>query len=556
MKYTAFDLFRDEDVSVRWIRSGKPTSTLFITFTPAPWRTLDDLGFGGKYLLEKGFDVLAIQSSWAHYWRPFAHDDLLERLTSLLSGFYAKRIGYGSSMGALGVYLFHQRLQLTHAICLSPRFVDLPNTLVKRPDSKIHTIKPLPTESSTRFYVLYDPYDKIDAQFIELTQLHTHPSALCLRLPFIGHPVGYALNELDSLNSLIERVIFDDPKGFLLHLKNAYRQRKKSSYYLSSVGSLLLKRRKPKSAIILAERALQILPDNMQATMLRYDALIAGGERTQVIAMYHDLNTIQPKKIAIETLIKSRMATIERRFGSQWLVQEANTKTSPKYEEIVKQHEQVVLGRKCIHLKRNQKHLIVSMTTHNNFEKYQSLIAFSDIPYDVLFITNPTNSYYLEDDLSASYFQFLLPFIEQYGAENILFFGSSMAGYGALRFALHFGANAIVCNAQVDFELTKKTCWPNLLQSINKISTTENLAQMIPKSNTFIHFAFGQHPMDLANQQAFESYVKKYQDLLHVEFVAHPTSEHSYLFGSTQNFLTLVEHLFKQRQIASNMIFS
>lgn len=86
--------------------------------------------------------------------------------------------------------------------------------------------------------------------------------------------------------------------------------------------------------------------------------------------------------------------------------------------------------------KKSKELLIIANTHVNNPLKRENFLGLmlytKNPPCDLLFIKDPNNSYYLDDDLGETYQKLLKYYIEDYEVSNITFFGASMSGFAAL----------------------------------------------------------------------------------------------------------------------------
>ncbi len=215
------------------------------------------------------------------------------------------------------------------------------------------------------------------------------------------------------------------------------------------------------------------------------------------------------------------------------------------YEELVEKYEKDENGRKYVYINNNHPKILVSLSAFNNGDKYQSLVSLfrSTLDADYLFLTDPLNSYYLENDLGSNFLIFLEKILASYRRENIIFFGSSMAGYAAIRFAITFGAKALVCNPQVNFDITMEYAWPALVNGISKIDQTENIDNILPSLTSYIYYAFGNNILDIKNQENMSNYASVNQKI-HVDFIQYDTDEHTFLFTSFTEFIGYVRAVF------------
>ncbi len=145
---------------------------------------------------------------------------------------------------------------------------------------------------------------------------------------------------------------------------------------------------------------------------------------------------------------------------------------------------------------------IVVMATHNNGDRYFAYEAFKKFHRcSLIFVTDPNNSYYHSECEGCSYEEFFRFLLRDFDPSSVTFFGSSMAGYGALYHAVVMNANTIVSNPQINFDLTEKYCWPALRNTISRIPRRLNLDEWLPLNyrESAIYLIHGQNDMDLAN---------------------------------------------------------
>lgn len=210
-------------------------------------------------------------------------------------------------------------------------------------------------------------------------------------------------------------------------------------------------------------------------------------------------------------------------------------------------------GQRALYLKRHSdkthEKLLVSLATHNQGDKYASLEGFSKhVDADVLFLTDSLNSYYLGNDLGNTYLSFLNTIVPQYSAEKVVFFGASMAGFAAVRFAFEFNANCIINNPQFDLDVTMDHAWPELKRNISKISQRINIMDLPEGARQSVIFLIhGDHPMDRANFESFVPIWLKHPGLK-LMAVHHPEINHGYLIPRINIFNKLYSWVLEFRE--------
>jgi len=145
--------------------------------------------------------------------------------------------------------------------------------------------------------------------------------------------------------------------------------------------------------------------------------------------------------------------------------------------------------------------LMVVLSTHN---QRNSLFGVKKIlnnfDTNILFLTDNNNSYYLENKKNieeTSYYKCLEDYVKLYGNSNIFIFGSSMAGYAALKYGTIFNFNIISFNPQLDIEISYSLAWNDLKKTFDKIEFFSSISFKEFKGKLIC--IFGYFPMDTAN---------------------------------------------------------
>lgn len=228
------------------------------------------------------------------------------------------------------------------------------------------------------------------------------------------------------------------------------------------------------------------------------------------------------------------------------------------YDEILQEYRQTLDGEEVVYIKRDPSctRLLVSLATHNNHGKYASLVTYHErFSGDLLFLADTSNSYYLENDQGVRYKRLVSKFLKHYTSENIVFTGSSMAGYAALSMALHFNSNAVVNNPQVNLDVTLNHSWAELGSNIMKIAKRENLEEksyVTPHRNTVVAALFGRHELDAANMPAFFELFSSIPGLGLI-FGHCYESAHGYNYPGIDDFLAMVEKVIEHRRFMSRV---
>jgi hypothetical protein len=225
---------------------------------------------------------------------------------------------------------------------------------------------------------------------------------------------------------------------------------------------------------------------------------------------------------------------------------------SPAYLEILARHERALDGLPYVHVEREDatgpRRLLVSIATHNNGECYAALeTVHKRWKGDVLAVRDPLNSYYLREDAGAGYDAVVEQVCAGYAPADIVFFGSSMAGHAALRWALRLDANALVSNPQVNLDASAALGWAGLRTSIGRIPRRVNLDEMAHgERSCSITWLHGRHPMDLDSLRRFmEIWAESPGMTLNLQ--QHPEATHRYLINDGHHFFTLLDGVLGER---------
>ena len=191
-------LFSSDHYTIDFFRSPCPNHRVVVTFTEFTSRDLEGLGFGGRFLLNNGFDVVAVKSDVDRWYQDLAPgaiqavNDFLDHRPER----HISRVGYGSSMGGYAVFLFAGALDLDVAFAISPQFditLDIDTRWAKHIEGEMRTLAPADVGRQCQYVAMFDPMDA-DRCHIDLfravipsEQFHT------IGVRYSGHPAGHTL---------------------------------------------------------------------------------------------------------------------------------------------------------------------------------------------------------------------------------------------------------------------------------------------------------------------------------------------------------------------------
>lgn len=210
--------------------------------------------------------------------------------------------------------------------------------------------------------------------------------------------------------------------------------------------------------------------------------------------------------------------------------------------QILEQNEQVISGKRVLYAKvdteKHSQNLLIVMSAHNHGEKYMALRSFlSKQTCDLLFITDPKNTWYLDDDNGASFESTISHFAKNYEDRNVFLFGSSMSGYGAILHALRLNFNAIASNPQINLDITKDYSWPELVDHISKINGNHTNIEFIAPStwrDSAVYVIHGHDDIDVINAKLLVNSIPNNRKLI-IQTV--DSDAHTFYFGKNVDYV-------------------
>ncbi|MBE9607844.1 hypothetical protein [Chitinilyticum piscinae] len=176
-------------------------------------------------------------------------------------------------------------------------------------------------------------------------------------------------------------------------------------------------------------------------------------------------------------------------------------------QKIISTHEKTINGKKVLFVpKSHSDKLLVLLSAHNQKNNYFLLRTFLENQTDnLLFLTDTNNTWYLDNDKGKTYAEIISSYSNNFPEGNTCIFGSSMAGYAAIHFALKNNLHCLACNPQVSIELSLDYGWhelnKNMLRTINNGGAVnlQELAEQQSNHTGVIFIIHGHAPIDIAN---------------------------------------------------------
>jgi len=253
----------DGNLRIDYVQGGDANALLAFTFTnwaPPGATSLDGPGYAGRFLLAHGFDVVAFKSN-RNYWFQDVDEADLARVEQAVAGggrAYARRVGYGSSMGGYAAIQFSGALRLDRVLAFSPQFAIAAewDRRWAREASAIafrHEIDRRALAPGCDYVVAFDPQDA-DIDHVRRFAALIAPERLReIRLPHSGHPTGDFIAETGHLKPFALAVLRD---GTPPPLQEIRRDRRRSKSFLWALALHCARRARPRVALTLIERAI------------------------------------------------------------------------------------------------------------------------------------------------------------------------------------------------------------------------------------------------------------------------------------------------------------
>ncbi|WP_298397408.1 hypothetical protein [uncultured Azonexus sp.] len=173
---------------------------------------------------------------------------------------------------------------------------------------------------------------------------------------------------------------------------------------------------------------------------------------------------------------------------------------------VVSKYEDTLLGKKYLFVPcDNSDKLLVLLSAHNQKNRYFLLRAFlEEQNINLLFITDPKNTWYLDEDKGEVYNSILGKIFSRFDRKNIYIFGSSMAGYAAIHFSVLNNVNCLACNPQVSLDLSLDYGWHELNKNMLKVLSNGGAVQIESLLDNSVYdsvmcIVHGHAPIDVAN---------------------------------------------------------
>lgn len=330
------------DNPLRFIGLRRKARFLAYTFTNYGFRDFEAPGFGQRFLLRSGFDVISFKCVDDSWFQGIPNAEIERFLELFPRSNYESTVAYGSSMGGYAAIALAGMLQPDKIIAIAPQYaIDEPFDTRWASDAPrikwTHRIPPRVTPRGKIFIVRDPGYQQDSEQIDRLVSNLRGVKIEMIDVPFSGHHPGEYLNEIGELKALVTAVAEGAPIS--ADLRRNRRQSKR--FYLTMAGALNRKR-KFRSALRMLDQALLIDPDLASAFHQKALILTNLGDLKQADEM--SLKAVDLKSDIADhhhqrSAILARLGRVEEAIECSR--QSISRKPSPKYY----QHLSALLGR-------------------------------------------------------------------------------------------------------------------------------------------------------------------------------------------------------------------
>ena len=261
-------IHEEHGLTIEYFRSRKESFRRIIvfTFTEHGNTSLLGYGFGGKFPLDMGFDVIAVKSSHLSWFEEISLLIIMKinKIVQEDSTRYSMRVAYGSSMGAYATLRYSRLLQIDRVVAISPLFdINLSQDKRYLTDSKnLRSSAMMSSEFLSpicHHIILYDPYCQNSIHAAQYKEIIQQKFLDLIKLYYSGHPSTYFLSEVGILKELVVSLISEGKTIPKIRWKS---RKLKSAWYLTNLGVACFNSGKLTWSLNILKKALIISPEN------------------------------------------------------------------------------------------------------------------------------------------------------------------------------------------------------------------------------------------------------------------------------------------------------
>ena len=265
--YRKIIIYDNGESRIEFYKKLQRTESVMITFDSInmEWQNRP---FAFKLLMRQNLDIIAIRKRKKKtYQQDLMQSDFLNVVKPIIKG-YKDKMAYGFSLGAYNALYFASLLHC-RILAYSPRLSIHPQfgrtKIIPKFEMKHDLAHPYNDKITP--IIVYDPKNDLDHTYIQKSVLKSFPNAKLVKIPYGGHGIAPHLLKMGVLKEFLITFI----NGGVPHYNRELKV--KSHIYLRNLGEKCFKHNKPKWALDLSQRALEIDPSDEKAIKLKIKAL-------------------------------------------------------------------------------------------------------------------------------------------------------------------------------------------------------------------------------------------------------------------------------------------
>ncbi len=204
---------------------------------------LDGSGYATDFLVQHGFDVIAVKSAKNLWYQNLSLDMLasINEYVQRLGINYQKRVAYGSSMGGYASIQFSGKLECDVVLAISPQFeidaaYDLRWAFAAKDIVIVHRIEANALSTKCKYFVVFDPATMDELHVKRLRDLLDPTQLTELETPFSGHPSANYLAETGLIQEVALSILKHESTA---NLDIGARRHHSKTYFYELSKSLL-----------------------------------------------------------------------------------------------------------------------------------------------------------------------------------------------------------------------------------------------------------------------------------------------------------------------------
>jgi tetratricopeptide (TPR) repeat protein len=288
-------LFESADVRLLH-HPGDGRDECVVTFSSL---NMHDQPFGGTFFEQRGVPAFHFLALWNHWWQPDSVMAAVERAAQALKAAGKSRVmTYGSSMGGYGAAMHARALGATSVLMLAPQWSPDParpphETRWAAEARRITFLRDDMGAFAAPEPVKYAAFDPCCADGKHAALYATIPNTVLLRCHDAGHALGHTLQQANLLSDLV----FQALRGTIDAASWRQRwveKRRLSGRFWYEFGKRLERRKRPALALRFLEKAVELLPREVQFLIDYGYGLAKSGEAEKAIAMFQRAVEVAP----------------------------------------------------------------------------------------------------------------------------------------------------------------------------------------------------------------------------------------------------------------------